>query len=88
MSYNVRTTSCKPQTSALTSNHKFLPVRDLLYLDQYSFMMRYPGNSTVNDINSYSKPEEMKTFQYPQTNSSHSPQNNLNEESCSTCSKS
>lgn len=37
-------TSCKSNTIACTSNHKFLPLKAQVYMKQYTYMMQYPGN--------------------------------------------
>jgi hypothetical protein len=47
MSYTVLGISCKSNKIACTSNHKFLPLRDSMYLKQDTYMMQYPGNSIL-----------------------------------------
>jgi hypothetical protein len=43
MSYSLLGNSCSPQTSAETSNRKFLLPDDPVYLSYYTSMMEYPG---------------------------------------------
>lgn len=49
MSYSLLGTSCIPHILACTSNHKFLPLRAPVYKKQHTYMMQYPGNSTLSD---------------------------------------
>ena len=66
MSYSVLGMSCKSNTIARTSNHKFLPLRDSVYLKQHTYMMQYPGNSLSNTLtpplSENNQPELIKSF--------------------------
>lgn len=81
MSYYVRTMSCNPQTLALTSNYKFLPVGDLLYIDQTSFMLKYPEECSSNDINQSIK----LTDKVKHVNQISKFSSNVNQSSCKNC---
>lgn len=50
MSYSLLGMSCKSQTIACTSNHKFLPLHSSEYLKRNTYMMQYPDNSTSTAI--------------------------------------
>lgn len=50
MSYSLLGMSCKSQTIACTSNHKFLPLHSSEYLKRNTYMMQYPGNSSSTSL--------------------------------------
>lgn len=64
---------CSPLTQAITSNRKFLPINDPLYIQPYTYMFRYPGQKSpfhqpVSSLNEddvkhiHHQPEVIKTY--------------------------
>ena len=62
--YARRGRACWPSTTALTSNRKFLPPQDPVYLQPMTYMMQYPGYSGdfITSVGDYANPEEIKAF--------------------------
>ena len=78
--YARRGRACWPSTIALTSNRKFLPPQDPVYLQPMTYMMQYPGYSGdfVTSVSDYADPEDIKT------NFGKSPRPN-DEKKCKSC---
>ena len=95
-SYSLLGNTCKSNIIACTSNHKFLPLKDLIYLKQYTYMMQYPGYSFPSSSeNIISNPDHKhpiiktynsKTFEHsPDHNHSYIEHNPNPTKGCKTC---
>jgi hypothetical protein len=59
MSYRLLGESCKPQTMACTSNHKFLPLNASIYKKQFTYMMKYPGTTITSTLENHAIPSRV-----------------------------
>lgn len=64
--YAKRGNNCFPNTCALTSNEKFLPLMDPVYYLKYTQTQQYPGQSTdfVKRTHNVQSPEDIKFTNY------------------------